>query len=154
MVKMFGIFFWDDLLDGLKKVILLSFVVWYDCKFKMLLGKYEFKFELVEKNGYIVLLEYKLEVESKLFFYLFMLYVQFGLYLLFINLDWMQVFYLELFVYIYFFFVKRKGISENDLVKVFNGIGEVELWVKVIINVLEDFLVMYEVWFLKWQYNV
>lgn len=75
MVKMFGIFFWDDLLDGLKKVILLSFVVWYDCKFKMLLGKYEFKFELVEKNGYIVLLEYKLEVESKLFFYLFMLYV-------------------------------------------------------------------------------
>lgn len=60
------------------------------------------------------------------------------------------MFYLELFVYIYFFFVKKKGISENDWVKVFNNIGEVELWVKVIINVLEDFLVMYEVWFLKW----
>ncbi len=42
------------------------------------------------------------------------------------------------------FFRTEKGISENDLVKVFNGTGEVELRAKVTTNVPEDFLVMYE----------
>ncbi len=52
------------------------------------------------------------------------------------------------------FFRTEKGISENDLVKVFNGTGEVELRAKVTTNVPEDFLVMYEAWFPKRQYNV
>lgn len=70
------------------------------------------------------------------------------------QLDWMQVFYPEPFVYIHPSSAKKKGISENDLVKVFNGTGEVELRAKVTTNVPEDFLVMYEAWFPKRQYNV
>ncbi|HHX1384411.1 TPA: molybdopterin dinucleotide binding domain-containing protein, partial [Salmonella enterica] len=115
---------------------------------------HEFKSELAEKNGHTALPEYKPEAESKLPFHLFTPHVQFGLHSQFINLDWMQVFYPEPFVYIHPSSAKKKGISENDLVKVFNGTGEVELRAKVTTNVPEDFLVMYEAWFPKRQYNV
>ncbi|ECJ1264997.1 molybdopterin-dependent oxidoreductase, partial [Salmonella enterica] len=154
MAKMFGISSWDDLLDGPKKAILPSSAAWYDRKFKTPSGKYEFKSELAEKNGHTALPEYKPEAESKLPFHLFTPHVQFGLHSQFINLDWMQVFYPEPFVYIHPSSAKKKGISENDLVKVFNGTGEVELRAKVTTNVPEDFLVMYEAWFPKRQYNV
>lgn len=154
MAKMFGISSWDDLLDGPKKAILPSSAAWYDRKFKTPSGKYEFKSELAEKNGHTALPEYKPEAESKLPFHLFTPHVQFGLHSQFINLDWMQVFYPEPFVYIHPSSAQKKGISENDLVKVFNGTGEVELRAKVTTNVPEDFLVMYEAWFPKRQYNV
>jgi anaerobic selenocysteine-containing dehydrogenase len=49
---------------------------------------------------------------------------------------------------------QKKGIAENDLVKVFNTVGEVELRAKMTTNVPEDFLVMYESWFNKLSYNV
>lgn len=154
MAKMFGISSWDDLLDGPKKAILPSSAAWYDRKFKTPSGKYEFKSELAEKNGHTALPEYKPEAKSKLPFHLFTPHVQFGLHSQFINLDWMQVFYPEPFVYIHPSSAQKKGISENDLVKVFNGTGEVELRAKVTTNVPEDFLVMYEAWFPKRQYNV
>ncbi|TGC73243.1 DMSO reductase, partial [Salmonella enterica subsp. enterica serovar Wilhelmsburg] len=73
---------------------------------------------------------------------------------LFLKLERMQVLFREPFVYIHPSSAKKKGISENDLVKVFNGTGEVELRAKVTTNVPEDFLVMYEAWFPKRQYNV
>ncbi len=69
------------------------------------------------------------------------------------QLDWMQVFYRNR-SFISILLPHKKGISENDLVKVFNGTGEVELRAKVTTNVPEDFLVMYEAWFPKRQYNV
>ncbi|CAH3707399.1 molybdopterin-dependent oxidoreductase [Citrobacter freundii] len=154
MAKMFGISSWDDLLDGPKKAILPSSAAWYDRKFKTPSGKFEFRSELCEKNGHTALPEYKPEAKSTLPFHLFTPHVQFGIHSQFINLDWMQVFYPEPFVYMHPISAEKRGIAENDLVKVFNTVGEVELRAKVTANVPEDFLVMYEVWFPKRKYNV
>ncbi|EMO2483008.1 molybdopterin-dependent oxidoreductase [Citrobacter freundii] len=154
MAKMFGISSWDDLLDGPKKAILPSSAAWYDRKFKTPSGKFEFRSELCEKNGHTALPEYKPEAKSTLPFHLFTPHVQFGIHSQFINLDWMQVFYPEPFVYMHPISAERRGIAENDLVKVFNTVGEVELRAKVTANVPEDFLVMYEAWFPKRKYNV
>ncbi|EGT0665709.1 TPA: molybdopterin-dependent oxidoreductase [Citrobacter werkmanii] len=154
MAKMFGISSWDDLLDGPKKAILPSSAAWYDRKFKTPSGKFEFKSELCEKNGHTALPEYKPEAKSTLPFHLFTPHVQFGIHSQFINLDWMQVFYPEPFVYMHPISAEKRGIAENDLVKVFNTVGEVELRAKVTANVPEDFLVMYEAWFPKRKYNV
>ncbi|HFK6835098.1 TPA: molybdopterin-dependent oxidoreductase [Citrobacter freundii] len=154
MAKMFGISSWDDLLDGPKKAILPSSAAWYDRKFKTPSGKFEFRSELCEKNGHTALPEYKPEAKSTLPFHLFTPHVQFGIHSQFINLDWMQVFYPEPFVYTHPISAEKRGIAENDLVKVFNTVGEVELRAKVTANVPEDFLVMYEAWFPKRKYNV
>lgn len=154
MAKMFGISSWDDLLEGPKKAILPSSAAWYDRKFKTPSGKFEFKSELCEKNGHTALPEYKPEAKSTLPFHLFTPHVQFGIHSQFINLDWMQVFYPEPFVYMRPVSAGKRGIAENDLVKVFNTAGEVELRAKVTANVPEDFLVMYEAWFPKRKYNV
>lgn len=154
MAKMFGISSWDDLLDGPKKAILPSSAAWYDRKFKTPSGKFEFRSELCEKNGHTALPEYKPEAKSTLPFHLFTPHVQFGIHSQFINLDWMQVFYPEPFVYMHPISAEKRGIAENDLVKVFNTVGEVELRAKVTANVPEDFLMMYEAWFPKRKYNV
>ncbi|MEB0863931.1 molybdopterin-dependent oxidoreductase [Citrobacter youngae] len=154
MAKMFGISSWDDLLEGPKKAILPNSAAWYDRKFKTPSGKFEFKSELCEKNGHTALPEYKPEAKSTLPFHLFTPHVQFGIHSQFINLDWMQVFYPEPFVYMHPISAEKRGIAENDLVKVFNTVGEVELRAKVTANVPEDFLVMYEAWFPKRKYNV
>ncbi|HGY5115962.1 TPA: molybdopterin-dependent oxidoreductase [Citrobacter freundii] len=154
MAKMFGISSWDDLLDGPKKAILPSSAAWYDRKFKTPSGKFEFRSELCEKNGHTALPEYKPEAKSTLPFHLFTPHVQFGIHSQFINLDWMQVFYPEPFVYMHPISAEKRGIAENDLVKVFNTVGEVELRAKVTANVPKDFLVMYEAWFPKRKYNV
>ncbi|ENK1090179.1 molybdopterin-dependent oxidoreductase [Citrobacter freundii] len=154
MAKMFGISSWDDLLDGPKKAILPSSAAWYDRKFKTPSGKFEFRSELCEKNGHTALPEYKPEAKSTLPFHLFTPHVQFGIHSQFINLDWMQVFYPEPFVYMHPISAEKRGIAENDMVKVFNTVGEVELRAKVTANVPEDFLVMYEAWFPKRKYNV
>ena len=154
MAKMFGISSWDDLLEGPKKAILPSSAAWYDRKFKTPSGKFEFRSELCEKNGHTALPEYKPEAKSTLPFHLFTPHVQFGIHSQFINLDWMQVFYPEPFVYMHPISAEKRGIAENDLVKVFNTVGEVELRAKVTANVPEDFLVMYEAWFPKRKYNV
>ncbi|WP_196005448.1 molybdopterin-dependent oxidoreductase [Citrobacter freundii] len=154
MAKMFGISSWDDLLDGPKKAILPSSAAWYNRKFKTPSGKFEFRSELCEKNGHTALPEYKPEAKSTLPFHLFTPHVQFGIHSQFINLDWMQVFYPEPFVYMHPISAEKRGIAENDLVKVFNTVGEVELRAKVTANVPEDFLVMYEAWFPKRKYNV
>ncbi|HCH7985921.1 TPA: molybdopterin-dependent oxidoreductase [Citrobacter freundii] len=154
MAKMFGISSWDDLLDGPKKAILPSSAAWYDRKFKTPSGKFEFRSELCEKNGHTALPEYKPEAKSTLPFHLFTPHVQFGIHSQFINLDWMQVFYPEPFVYMHPISAEKRGIAENDLVKVFNTVGEVELRAKVTANVPENFLVMYEAWFPKRKYNV
>lgn len=117
MGKMFGISSWDDLLDGPKKAILPSSAAWYDRKFKTPSGKFEFKSELCEKNGHTALPEYKSEAKSTLPFHLFTPHVQFGIHSQFINLDWMQVFYPEPFVYMHPISAEKRGIAENDLVK-------------------------------------
>ena len=154
MAKMFGISSWEELLDGPRKAIMPSSAAWYDRKFKTPSGKYEFKSELCEKNGHTALPEYKPAARGKRAFHLFTPHVQYGIHSQFINLDWMQVFYPEPFVYLHPDAAAQKGIRENSLVKVFNDAGEVELRARITTNVPADFLVMYEAWFPGRKFNV
>lgn len=154
MGKQFGIAGWDDLLEGPRKAKMVSSAAWYDRKFKTPSGKYEFKSERCAENGHTALPEYKAGAMGTLPFHLFTPHLQYGLHSQFVNLDWMQVFWPEPFVYIHPFAAQKKGIAEGDLVKVFNEAGHVELRAKITTNVPEDFLVMYESWFNKLSYNV
>ncbi|EMM7216473.1 molybdopterin-dependent oxidoreductase [Enterobacter bugandensis] len=154
MAKQFGIRSWDDLLDGPVKAKMVSSAAWHDRKFKTPSGKYEFLSELCEKNGHKALPEYLPAAEGKLPFHLFTPHLQYGLHSQFVNLDWMQVFWPEPFVYIHPAAAHKKGIRELAKVRVFNDVGEVELRAKITTNVPEDFLVMYESWFNKLKYNV
>ena len=81
-------------------------------------------------------------------------HVQFGLHSQFINLDWMENFYPEPYVYIHPKAAQERGIRDMGMVKVFNGIGEVRLRARLSTNVATDCLVMYEAWFRKLDFNV
>lgn len=154
MGKQFGIAGWDDLLEGPRKAKMVSTAAWYDRKFKTPSGKYEFKSERCAENGHTALPEYKAGAQGALPFHLFTPHLQYGLHSQFVNLDWMQVFWPEPFVYIHPSAAQKKGITEGAHVKVFNEAGHVELRAKITTNVPEDFLVMYESWFNKLSYNV
>lgn len=154
MAKQFGITSWDDLLNGPAKAKMPSTASWYDRKFKTPSGKYEFLSERCEKDGHTALPQYKEAAQSALPFHLFTPHLQYGLHSQFVNLDWMQVFWPEPYVYMHPKAAQQKGIRDNALVKVFNDAGEVELRVKITTNVPEDFVVMYESWFNKHRYNV
>jgi anaerobic selenocysteine-containing dehydrogenase len=154
MGKQFGIAGWDDLLEGPRKAKMVSTAAWYDRKFKTPSGKYEFKSERCAENGHTALPEYKAGAQGALPFHLFTPHLQYGLHSQFVNLDWMQVFWPEPFVYIHPLAAQKKGITEGAHVKVFNEVGHVELRAKITTNVPEDFLVMYESWFNKLSYNV
>lgn len=154
MGKQFGIAGWNDLLEGPRKAKMVSSAAWYDRKFKTPSGKYEFKSERCAENGHTALPEYKAGAQGALPFHLFTPHLQYGLHSQFVNLDWMQVFWPEPFVYIHPLAAQKKGITEGAHVKVFNEAGHVELRAKITTNVPEDFLVMYESWFNKLSYNV
>ncbi|HDG1709617.1 TPA: molybdopterin-dependent oxidoreductase [Kluyvera ascorbata] len=154
MAKQFGITSWDDLLNGPAKAKMPSTASWYDRKFKTPSGKYEFLSERCAKDGHTALPQYKEAAQSALPFHLFTPHLQYGLHSQFVNLDWMQVFWPEPYVYMHPKAAQQKGIRDNALVKVFNDAGEVELRVKITTNVPEDFVVMYESWFNKHRYNV
>lgn len=154
MGKQFSIAGWDDLLEGPRKAKMVSTAAWYDRKFKTPSGKYEFKSERCAENGHTALPEYKAGAQGALPFHLFTPHLQYGLHSQFVNLDWMQVFWPEPFVYIHPSAAQKKGITEGAHVKVFNEAGHVELRAKITTNVPEDFLVMYESWFNKLSYNV
>ena len=81
-------------------------------------------------------------------------HIQFGLHSQFINLDWMEAYCPEPFVYIHPAAARKKGIADGDMVRVFNRIGEVRVRARLSGNVTEDCVVMYEAWFRKLNYNV
>lgn len=152
--QLFGISSWEELLKGPVKAKLPHSAAWYDRKFKTPSGKYEFKSELCHEHGFTALPEYKSGRKKKLPFHLFTPHVQFGIHSQFINLDWMQVFYPEPFVYIHPDAAREKGIANQDRVRVFNDLGEVIVRAKLTRNVPVDSLVMYEAWFPKRAFNV
>lgn len=154
LATQFGIRNWEDLLAGPHKAKMPSTAAWYDRKFKTPSGKYEFKSERCVANGHTALPEYKEPAKSELPFHLFTPHLQYGLHSQFVNLDWMQTFWPEPFVYMHPLAASKKGIAEGDKVRVFNAAGDVELRAKITTNVPEDFLVMYESWFNKLSYNV
>ena len=151
---LFGITSWEELRNGPVKAQLKSSAAWPERKFKTPSGKYEFKSELCREHGFTALPEYRAGRPKKLPFHLFTPHIQYGIHSQFVNLDWMQVYYPEPFVFMHPEAATAYGIGELDTVRVFNDIGDVEVRCKLTTNVPVDFLVMYEAWFPKRVYDV
>lgn len=150
----FGISSWEDLKNGPRKAKLASTASWNTREFGTPSKKYEFKSELCEQNGFNAIPKYVEVRKPTAPFRLLTPHVQFALHSQFVNLDWMENFYPEPFVYINPEAAKEKGIKDLDYVKVFNSIGEVKLRAKLTDNVTKDCVVMYEAWFRKLDFNV
>lgn len=151
---LFGISSWEDLRKAPAKAQVKSSASWHDRQFKTPSGKYEFKSELCAQNGFKALPEYVAGRKATAPFRLLTPHVQFGLHSQFINLDWMEAFYPEPFVYIHPEAAAAKGIQDLDTVKVTNTIGEVVVRAKLTTNVSQDCVVMYEAWFRNLSFNV
>ena len=151
---LFGIESWEDLRNGPAKAKLSSSASWNERKFRTPSGKYEFKSDLCAKNGFKALPEYVEVRKATAPFRLLTPHVQYALHSQFVNLDWMETFYPEPYVFIHPDAAKDKGISELDMVRVFSSIGEVKVRAKLTKNVQKDCLVMYEAWFRKLNFNV
>ena len=117
-------------------------------------GKYEFRSDLCAQNGFKALPEYVPGREATAPFRLLTPHVQFGLHSQFVNLDWMENFYPEPFVYIHPDAAEAKGIRDMDSVRVFNSTGEVKVRARLTSNVARNCVVMYEAWFRRLAFNV
>ncbi len=152
--ELIGITSWEDLKSGPRKAKLPSTASWHDLTFKTPSGKYEFKSDLCRQNGFTALPEYLEGRKPTAPYRLLTPHVQFALHSQFVNIDWMDVFYPEPHVYIHPKTAAKKGIRNEDLVRVFNSIGEVRVKARTSTNVAEDTVVMYEAWFRKLPFNV
>jgi len=152
--KFFGINSWEDLRKGPKKAKLASSASWSDKKFATPSGKYEFSSDLAAEYGHTKLPEFKERRKAYDKFRVLTPHTQFGLHSQFINIDYMEDFNKEPFVYINPKAAKSKGIKEGDMVKVFNKVGNVTVKAKLTDNVAEDVVLMYEAWFKSGKYNV
>ncbi|WP_136809898.1 molybdopterin-dependent oxidoreductase [Desulfosediminicola flagellatus] len=152
--KFFGIKSWEDLRSGPKKAKLPSSASWHDRKFATPSGKYEFSSDLAAEYGHTKLPEHKVRRKAYDKFRVLTPHTQFGLHSQFINIDYMEDFNKEPFVYINPVSAKAKNIADGDMVKVFNKVGNVTVKAKLTDNVAEDVILMYEAWFRKADYNV
>lgn len=151
---LFGISGWEELRNGPVKARRKSSAAWPEKTFKTPSGKYEFRSDLCAKNGFKALPEFVEGRKPTGPFRLLTPHVQFALHSQFVNLDWMEAFYPEPFVYIHPEAARKKGIRNGDMVRVTNAIGEVRLRASLTGNVPQDCLVMYEAWFRKLDFNV
>jgi len=152
--KYFGIKNWQDLRSGPKKAKLPSSASWHDKKFGTPSGKYEFSSDLAAEHGHTKLPEHKVRRAAYDKFRVLTPHTQFGLHSQFVNIDYMEDFNKEPFVYINPTAAKAKNIGDGDMVKVFNKVGNVTVKAKLTENVAEDVILMYEAWFKKRNYNV
>jgi anaerobic selenocysteine-containing dehydrogenase len=142
-----GIKHWTDLKNGPVKAKLASSASWSDKKFGTPSGKYEFLSELCQQNGHSALPRYKEGRTSYDEFRLLTPHTKFGLHSQFVNLDWMQEFNKEPFLYMHPDDAQEKKIADLDTVRVFNKVGELKIKVKLTSNVAKKSLVIYEAWF-------
>ena len=152
--EMFGLKNWEELLSGPRKAQLKTSAAWPDKTFKTPSGKFEFWSDLAKEHGFSALPTYVPLLEGKLPFQLLTPHTYFGLHSQFINLDWMQCFYPEPFVYIHPKAAAAKGIQDKSRVRVFNDRGEVFVRVKLTDNVRPECVLMYEAWFRDLDFNV
>ena len=150
----FGISSWEELRNGPVKAKLSSSAAWNERVFMTPSGKYEFRSDLCAQNGFKALPEYVPGREATAPFRLLTPHVQFGLHSQFVNLDWMENFYPEPFVYIHPDAAEAKGIRDMDSVRVFNSTGEVKVRARLTSNVARNCVVMYETWFRRLAFNV
>lgn len=145
---LFGIKSWEELKNGPAKVKNKgAMLAWAGNSFVTPTKKYEFKSELCETNGFKSLPEYVEVRKASGPLQLLTPHVQFALHSQFVNLDWMEPFYNEPFVFIHPETAKKRGISDMSNVIVKNSIGEVAVRAKLTTNVLKNCVVMYEAWF-------
>lgn len=142
-----GIKHWTDLKNGPVKARLASSASWSDMKFGTPSGKYEFQSELCQQNGHDALPRYKEGRKPYDEFRLLTPHTKFGLHSQFVNLDWMQEFNKEPFLYMHPDDAQEKKIADLDTVRVFNKVGELKIKVKLTSNVAKKSLVIYEAWF-------
>lgn len=149
---LFGISSWEELRKGPVKAKMHP-AAWHDLKFGTPSGKYEFKSELCASHGHKALPEHIPGREPYDKLRLLTPHTKFGLHSQFINLDWMEDFNPEPFVYLHPKAAAERNIADGDMVRVFNKIGEVTLRAKLTDNVPRDCLLMYEAWFRKNRFN-
>ncbi len=142
---LFGLKSWEDLLNGPAKA--KSDIAWKDKVFRTPSQKYEFSSAACADNGLNALPVYVEGRKASAPFRLLTPHIQFALHSQFVNLDWMQPFYNEPFIYMHPEAAQERGIKDMDKVLVKNSLGEMTLRVKLTTNVSKDCVVMYEAWF-------
>lgn len=151
---LFGIKSWEELKNGPVKAKMPSPAAWHDKKFSTPSGKYEFLSEQAEKNGHAALPEYKDNRKPTAPLRLLTPHSKFNIHSQFQQLDYMEDFNPEPYVYLHPKTAKERKIQDDDMVKVFNGIGELEIKAKLTDNVPQDVILIYEAWFNKNSFNV
>jgi len=149
---LFGISSWEELKNGPVKAKMHP-AAWHDLEFGTPSKKYEFRSELCAEHGHKALPEYmegrkpydKLRVLTP--------HTKFGIHSQFVNLDWMEDFNPEPFVYIHPDAAAARDIADGDMVRVFNKVGEVTIKARVSDNVPPDAIMLYEAWFKDNPYN-
>jgi anaerobic selenocysteine-containing dehydrogenase len=148
----FGISSMEDLLKGPVKAKYPD-AAWSDGKFLTPSGKYEFRSELCAKHGHDALPVHVPGRKPTGVLRLLTPHSKFGLHSQFINLDWMEDFNPEPFVYMHPSTAEERGIKDGDRVRVHSTLGETRLRARLTRDVPEDHLVMYEAWFRGNEYN-
>lgn len=151
---MFGLKSWEELKNGPKKAKLASPAAWYNRKFSTPSGKYEFLSKQAADNGHDALPKYKANRDPYAPLRLLTPHRQFSLHSQFQQLDYMEDFHPEPFVFIHPETAAAKEISDGDRVRVFNRVGEQTVKAKLTDNVPRDTVLMYEAWFNNNDFNV
>jgi anaerobic selenocysteine-containing dehydrogenase len=149
---LFGLNSWEDLKKGTHKAK-KNMLPWADGKFGTPSGKYEFKSDLCSKHGFNALPKYVKGRKPYDKLRLLTPHTKFGLHSQFINLDWMEDFNPQPYVYINPATARTRNIAEGDMVIVQNKTGKVSIVASLTDNVPVDAILMYEAWFKNNNYN-
>lgn len=147
-----GISNWEELKDGPKKAKMHP-ASWNNLEFGTPSKKYEFKSELCAEHGHKALPEYKEGRAPTDKLRLLTPHTKFAIHSQFMNLEWMREFNPKPYVYLHPKTAKSKGVSDGDMVKVTNAVGEQTLTAKLTNNVPADCILMYEAWYKNLAYN-
>jgi anaerobic selenocysteine-containing dehydrogenase len=150
--ELFGLDSWEDLKKGPRKAK-TRLTAWSDGKFSTPSGKYEFKSDLCEKHGFNALPKYVQGRKPYDKLRLLTPHTKFAIHSQFENLDWMEDFNRQPFVYLNPSTARARDISDGEMVTVKNKTGKVTLAAKLTDNVPVDTVLMYEAWFKNSGYN-
>lgn len=151
---LFGIASWEDLREGPAKAALPSSAAWHDYAFGTPSGKYEFRSELAASHGHDALPKYLSKRASTASLRLLTPHSKFNIHSQFQNLDFMEDFNPEPFVYLNPVTAASRSIEDLSEVRVYNDLGELRLKAKITDNVPADALLLYQAWFRNLDFNV
>jgi anaerobic selenocysteine-containing dehydrogenase len=149
---LFGLNSWEDLKKGMHKAK-TGLTPWADGKFGTPSGKYEFKSDLCAKHGFNALPKYVPGRKPYDKLRLLTPHSKFGIHSQFANLDWMNDFDPQPFVYLNPQTARARNIRDGEMVTVKNKTGKVTLAAKLTNDVPVDTILMYEAWFKNNVYN-